>query len=176
MLGFAVIGAFIAGGYGILHDQITYSISPEYFTKLKFHQFQNTDFGFPVRVRVAEIGFLATWWVGFFSAWFLARIAVPAWPEKIARRKVLAGVSIILAFALSSGLAGGWLGSLRRSNPDFSAWQSYAVLLGVNDLPAFVQVAYIHNAGYIGGLLGLVAALVFLNRKNRKRGMRSNQF
>ncbi|WP_271785384.1 hypothetical protein [Aquimarina algiphila] len=30
----------IAGVYGILHDQISFSISPEYFTKFKFPQFQ----------------------------------------------------------------------------------------------------------------------------------------
>jgi hypothetical protein len=29
MLGYAMLGAFIAGFYGVLHDQITYSISPE---------------------------------------------------------------------------------------------------------------------------------------------------
>jgi hypothetical protein len=29
----------IAGLYGIIHDQITYSISPEYFTKFKYRQF-----------------------------------------------------------------------------------------------------------------------------------------
>ena len=32
----AAIGALIAGAYGILHDQITYAISPEYFTQFKF--------------------------------------------------------------------------------------------------------------------------------------------
>jgi hypothetical protein len=32
MFGYAVLGAILAGVYGILHDQITYSISQEYFT------------------------------------------------------------------------------------------------------------------------------------------------
>ena len=31
----------IAGIYGILHDQITYTISYEYFTLFKFEQFSN---------------------------------------------------------------------------------------------------------------------------------------
>ena len=39
MLGYAVMGALIAGLYGVVHDQITYSMSPEYFTRLKFFQF-----------------------------------------------------------------------------------------------------------------------------------------
>ena len=33
MLRFTLIGALIAGTYGVLHDQITYSIGPEYFTQ-----------------------------------------------------------------------------------------------------------------------------------------------
>ena len=37
MLRIALVGGVVAGAYGILHDQITYSISPEYFTKLKFN-------------------------------------------------------------------------------------------------------------------------------------------
>jgi len=70
MLGYAVLGALIAGCYGVLHDQITYSISAEYFTRLKFLQFHYADFRFPARVFVAEIGFLATWWVGLIAGWF----------------------------------------------------------------------------------------------------------
>ncbi|MCU0874407.1 MAG: hypothetical protein MUE50_18895 [Pirellulaceae bacterium] len=81
MLGYAVLGAIVAGVYGILHDQVSYSISQEYFTRLKFLQFRYADFGWSQRVFVAEIGFLATWWVGFFAAWFIARVTVPAFPR-----------------------------------------------------------------------------------------------
>ena len=31
MLGIAALGAVLAGCYGALHDQISYTISPEYF-------------------------------------------------------------------------------------------------------------------------------------------------
>ena len=60
MVGYAAAGAILAGLYGVVHDQVTYSISPEYFTRLKFTQFHYADFGLPARVFVAEIGFLAT--------------------------------------------------------------------------------------------------------------------
>src|ERR1035438_1926964 len=86
MLGYSVLGAVLAGLYGIVHDQVTYSISNEYFTRLKFSQFHYADFGLPPRVFVAEIGFLATWWVGFVAAWFIARITVPAFPQAVAFR------------------------------------------------------------------------------------------
>jgi hypothetical protein len=162
MLTIAFLGAIISGLYGILHDQITYSISHEYFTKLKFHQFHYANLGLPTPVFVSEIGFLATWWVGFFSGWFLARIAVPAWPTGVAVRRCLIGFSFIFALALIAGVVGYLLGIHHSS--DYSNWQDMCSSLGVTDVPAFVRVAYIHNAGYIGGLLGLVLAIIYLQR------------
>jgi len=40
MLAIACVGAVVAGGYGILHDQVIYTISPEYFPRLKIRTIQ----------------------------------------------------------------------------------------------------------------------------------------
>jgi hypothetical protein len=162
MCGYAVGAAVLAGCYGVIHDQVTYSISPEYFTRLKFAQFHYADFGLPARVFVAEIGFLATWWVGFIAAWFIARITVPAFSRAAAIRRIARGFLIILACALVAGNIGYVLGLLH--GPDYSAWESLASRLGILDLPSFVRVAYIHNASYLGGLIGLVAAIIYLRK------------
>jgi hypothetical protein len=166
MLGYALLGSVIAGLYGVIHDQITYSISPEYFTRLKFAQFRHADFGLPPRCFVAEIGFLATWWVGLVAGWFLARMAVPKWPPVEARCYVLRGFGIIFACAFTASLVGFGLGLIRGSNADYSAWQDFVRTHGVVDVPGFVRVAYIHNASYLGGLIGLIVAVVHLRRSN----------
>jgi hypothetical protein len=165
MLGIACLGAMVAGSYGILHDQVTYSISSEYFTKMKFDQFHDANLGLPPRILVSEIGFLATWWVGFFSAWFIARVAVPAWPPAVAMRKCLAGFSIMLMLAFIAALIGYGMGVF-HSNDD-AYWNEYCQALGITDIPAFVRVAYIHNASYLGGLAGLVVAICFLLRQKK---------
>jgi hypothetical protein len=90
LLAAAVIGGLIAGCYGIAHDQFTYSISPEYFTKLKFKQFHYADFGWGNRAFAATIGFLASWWVGAIIAWFLARRLIPQQPRARAFRQIYA--------------------------------------------------------------------------------------
>src|SRR5215472_16276147 len=59
-----LLAVFIAGLYGIVHDQISYTVAPEYFTKFKFHQFGFVDTPLPERVRASMVGFLATWWMG----------------------------------------------------------------------------------------------------------------
>jgi hypothetical protein len=162
MLSLAGIGALIAGGYGIVHDQFTYSISHEYFTKLKFNQFHYADFGFPRRVYIAEIGFLATWWVGFFAGWFIARLALP----RIARNRVtqLFVVSFAIVFTIAAlGTASGYLFGLIHK-PDLANWEAIGFQLHIDDLPSFVRVAYIHNGSYAGGLIGLIAALFYVRR------------
>src|SRR6202521_2478913 len=110
MLAYAVVGSLLSGLYGILHDQATYSISHEYFTRLKFLQFHYANIGLPPRVFVAEIGFLATWWVGFFAAWFIARITVPSFPRATAFRHSAHGFLIILLCAFAASIVGNVLG------------------------------------------------------------------
>lgn len=78
MLAVSALGAAVAGACGILHDQITYTLSQEYFTRLKFDPFSCLDLRDHPRLFAGVIGFLATWWVGLFAGWFLARVIVPS--------------------------------------------------------------------------------------------------
>ena len=144
---------------------MTFSISQEYFTRLKFSQFHYADFGLPPRVFVAEIGFLATWWVGLAAAWFIARITVPVFPRAAAFRHSVRGFSIIFASAVAAAIVG-YLASLLHG-PDYSAWEDFASTRGVLDLPGFVRVAYLHNASYLGGVVGLTAAILYLQKLKR---------
>lgn len=161
ILAIAGLGTIIAGTYGIIHDQITYAISEEYFTKLKFSQFDYADPGQNPRLFVTRIGFLATWWVGFFSAWFLARIAVPALPFRKALQQSMLGCLVIFICSSSAALIGYSLSLLH--DDDYSSW-TLCEDLNVVDTPAFVQVAYIHNAGYLGALIGLIISLITARR------------
>jgi hypothetical protein len=158
----AAVGAIIAGCYGIIHDQITYNIGEEYFTKLKFKQFSYADFGFPRRVFVSEIGFLATWWVGLFGGWFIGRVAIPRLTGEELVRRCRNAFAIMFAFAALGTSCGYLLGLMH--GPDYSGWQPIAFQLGVEDVRNFVRVAYIHNCSYVGGLVGLVAAIIYVRR------------
>ena len=163
LLGISLLGALAAGLYGILHDQVTYSISPEYFTNVKYLQFDYLNPDLPDRVRVAQIGFLATWGMGFIGAWFMARLSVPRHPFRQALRLCLFGFAIMFAATLAAGMIGWTLGEWH--GPDYGRWEPFIHQFGVEDLPAFVQVAYIHNAGYMGAFTGLLAALVLIWRR-----------
>lgn len=171
LFGYAIFGAIIAAGYGIVHDQLTYSISPEYFTRMKFLQFHYANFGFPRRVFVAEVGVLATWWVGFVGGWLMARIVVPAVERNMRLTYMFRAIAIMFTFAFAGSVTGYILGFCRIRNPNMENWFDCQMEFGINDLKAFVRVAYIHNASYIGGFFGLVVALLYLWRATRKPGL-----
>ena len=157
----ALTGAVLAGLFGVLHDQITYTISAEYFTRMKFDQFRAADFGFPPRGRVALIGFLGTWWVGLIGAWFLARLAVRKWqrPEKPVMKALLAIIGIAVAF----GIAGYFAGPALLSNR--AGWSDALAGMGVTDAQAFHRVAAIHLGSYAGAFLGWLAMLIMFLRR-----------
>ena len=50
----------LCGIFGALHDQVSYTISREYFTLFKFRQF-GIDSGVAERLGAASVGFQATW-------------------------------------------------------------------------------------------------------------------
>jgi hypothetical protein len=163
MVRIALLGAAIAGPYGALHDQISYSIAPEYFTKLKFKQFSYADFGWPPRVFAAEVGFLATWWVGLLAGWFLARAGLAAMPHPARRRCLIRAFAILLVVGATIGLLGALTG-VAVTRGDLSAWRGVQQNLQVVDVRGFVIVAFLHWAGYIGGLIGLIAAILYVRR------------
>lgn len=153
----SLVGALVAGSYGVLHDQITYTLSPEYFTRFKFHQFSNADFGFPERVFVAVIGFLATWWVGAIAGWILARVSLEAAGSRLPFSQLLRSFAFLLLATFCGGLVGAIFNEVSYQR-FFPLWEEFRSTHGVEDLKAFARVGQIHNFGYLGAIVGLIVA------------------
>jgi hypothetical protein len=164
MGGISLLGAVIAGLYGAVHDQISFSISPEYFTKMKFEQFSYADLGFPPRVFASQVGFLATWWVGLFAGWFLARAGLVEIPVSMRWKCVARSFAIILMVTPIIGLLGVLLGVFLRKGSDLGEWIDVQSARGIEDIRAFVVVADLHLAGYVGAAIGLVLAIAYVRR------------
>lgn len=163
MLCFTLVGAGLAGFYGVLHDQITFRISDEYFTRNKFDQFHYARPGSGSELEFASrIGFLASWWVGALTAWVLARYSLfrrgtlPCWANMGKAFGVVIGTSALAAFV-------GWLWGQWRTRRGFSeGWIEWMSALGVQNEEAFMTVGYIHNGSYLGGILGTVLGILLL--------------
>ena len=165
MLLFGLVGALIAGLYGVVHDQITFTLGPEYFTRYKVWQFELHDDPAPTRWVVAKIGFLASWAVGLFAGWFLGRMTVPKTSAFQAARLSLNGVAIMLVVTMMGGLGGGTWANIRLNPDRLSFWNDSFRFMEISDIKAFATVGYIHNGSYLGALVGLILALAWVRRR-----------
>lgn len=168
-----ILSALTGGLYGILHDQVTYTISPEYFTKFKFYQFGLKIFILAdQRVGAMLVGILATWWMGLIiglilgalSLLFDARQMFGQWFRSMV---ITIGVAVMVP-VLALGV---WLIIQKVSpSPAQTVYLPAFVPEGitVDDTKAFTAVGVIHNFSYLGGLLGLVAGCWYMVVKYRK--------
>ncbi|QDU65089.1 signal peptide-containing protein [Engelhardtia mirabilis] len=155
-----LVSPLVAAAYGALHDQVTYTLSPEYYTHLKFDQFR-IPAGMHDRVGVALVGVLATWWVGppigLCLAPFLAlRRPAQRAPWRTGLARVGAALATVIGVAALCGALGYALG-----RPLAPTQEAAAALTptGVTDPIAYLRVGSMHNASYLGGALGLVVAM-----------------
>jgi hypothetical protein len=169
IFGFIVsLAPLIAGFYGVLHDQITYSISPEYYTKFKFYHFglmhEGTEAIFPKpRVEVSIVGFLATWWVGVLIGIVLASVGFIHTDSKHMFIITLKAFMVTILVALLTGLIGLAFGWLYLSDTVVNWWLPD----NLNDKKSFISVGSMHNFSYIGGLIGLIAGVIYSTRQRR---------
>jgi len=160
----------IAGVYGIVHDQLTYTIAPEYYTRFKFFQFELLDEGMSgevpnPRLWVAVVGFLATWWMGFPIGLILGLCSVHPNP-KIMFMLGLKAFAVTIVIAFITGLFGLVIGYMPGSaRVGINPWSGKRDLDHYLD---FMAVGSMHNASYMGGFLGLAVAIAYLVRKKRK--------
>lgn len=162
MIRISLLGGWMGGIYGIFHDMVTYSISSEYFTRMKFGQFPHVDIGLPPRLFAAQIGFIAAGVVGLAAGWFISRSVVPFQPERGAMRKSLNAFVFIIVIAATAAAMGNLLGHKTTLGGMF--WKDLCESLDISDTAAFLRVGLIHTAGYFGALLGMILAIVHLRR------------
>lgn len=170
LLRLAGIGALIAGVYGALHDQVTYTISEEYFTKAKFAQFAWADPGIGPRGFAGIVGILASWWVGAIAGWLLGRLALPRMERPAAMIVVAKGFAGVFGGAFAGGGIGGLIGWQISQSASLENWRWLQHDLDVERLESFVTVVCIHNGGYAGAALGFVVATAWILRMASSSG------
>lgn len=161
-----VIAPLIGGLYGILHDQLTYTISPEYYTKFKFYQFGLMDMGneaiFPnPRIEVSTVGFMATWWMGLPIGLILGLVGLVHKDSNQMFRATMKAIIITVIVAFATGLAGLAYGKLHLADTGVNWWLPDNLI----DTKNFIAVGSMHNFSYFGGLTGLIAGIIYSVRQ-----------
>ena len=159
----------VGGLYGALHDQLSYALSPDYFTRFKFIQFR-IYWGYESpRWGAAWVGFRATWWLGGVVGLVLSLFALLFHPpRRMARRIAEAMVLALLVTLLALGL-----GLLHvHLLVDASNMHLYRgwIWPNVADQLQFVRVGILHLYSYSGALLGLCSGLGYLSWYYHRHG------
>lgn len=158
-----------AGVYGILHDQVTASISPEYFTRFKFIQF-HVGPGVSFRLGVTIVGFFATWWTGAIIGLLLGLTGFIFPDHKTMKTALNKALLLILVTTVLLGCCGFVYGKYIQDPARVNWWLPE----NLQDKNNFILVGSIHNFSYLGGLTGLLSSMIYLMMRNRKiRQMKS---
>ncbi|GAA4234035.1 hypothetical protein GCM10022291_12530 [Postechiella marina] len=167
-----IIAPFLGGIYGILHDQITYTISEEYYSKFKFVQFglDNWGLGYNIsstktpeiklhnpRIGAAIVGFLSTWWVGLCIGVFLGVVGFIQKSGKNMFKVVFKSFLFTIAIAFLTGVIGLIYGKLVVVKGNIN----WFIPDNLIDIDAFLMVGSMHNFSYLGGVLGLVFGIYY---------------
>ena len=168
------VGAIVGGTYGVIHDQVTYSISAEYFTRFKFIQFSyaGSSEEHP-RIFAGKIGFLATWWVGALVSWVLCRVSLRKCGDFASTKVMAKSFAIVFAVSIVSAFCGWIWGMWRKTTGYAEGWLQMMNEKGVVDHEAFMTVGYIHNASYAGGSIGMIFGILYLNAQRKRHESKS---
>jgi hypothetical protein len=164
LIGLIIFSSLLGGIYGAIYDQLTYSISPEFFTKFRFELF-NVDPAMNTRLTVARIGFLNTWKAGSIIGSVLALTGmINADYKRMIRFSIYAFV-IALTIAYITGLIG-WAVSPLASQDD------PGMELNILNKDAFKTVVNMNNFSYAGGVVGMLVGIFYQLYGHRKYRMR----
>ena len=164
-----VIAPLVGGIYGVLNDQLTYTISPEYYTKFKFFQFglvnakNEVIFANP-RIAVSAVGFMATWWMGLSIGFILGLVGLVHRESKQMFCATLKAMVVTVVVAFATGLLGLAYGKFFLADAGVDWWLPGNLI----DTDNFIAVGSMHNFSYFGGLIGLMTGIIYTIREKRK--------
>lgn len=152
LLALAAVSAAI---FGALHNQLSYSVGPRYFTEIKFPQFAIPADTAP-RLGAAAVGVLASWWMGVLvalPAFLFGLFTVPSARTYFAAGLGAIGLVIVLATAAALlGLTGGLIAA------NTGLLDTYLVLPEEPLRTDFLRAGFMHDASYAAGALGALLA------------------
>jgi hypothetical protein len=141
-----VLCAALAAAYGVIHDQITIRISPEYFTLAHPAFFPTSD-----KTLLALCwGIAATWWVGAAFGFVLALLLQDGRPTK----RLAARVAFLFAITGACAVIAGTVGYRLSHLPLIALPDTVAGAAPALNRERFAAVWFAHTASYAVGIAG----------------------
>ncbi|MBS1603376.1 MAG: hypothetical protein JST42_11955 [Bacteroidetes bacterium] len=163
------VAIVIASLYGIGHDQVTYGISPEYYTRYKFIQFNLADSGAArhmtqPRSAVVMTGVKSTWMIGLAAGVALGLFALAFRNADRMFQSAMQAIGLALLITIACAVIGGLYGHNVLAHKGVSWWMPD----NISDKPDYITVGTTTNFSYAGAMIGAVAGIIFLLIKNSR--------
>lgn len=165
-LALAIVAAVL---YGVFNDQITCTISPEYFSVFKHRQFaaalsQWQLINASVRVQTCVVATLSTWWYGLFLGIVLSISGNVGRGAAISTKRYLSALAHVLALTLAASVIAGSVATLVKPDP-----LHWPFLRGIHHLRRAFIVGCWHNGAYAGALLATVIESLRVQYERRRQ-------
>jgi hypothetical protein len=166
------LAVLAASLYGILNDQVTVTISPEYFSVFKRRQFGPLleAIGWeeaPTRVQAIAIGTAATWWFGLLLGIMVTTTGVIGRRRRLTTPGFMKSVALVMAVTAATSLVFGLFGYTQapgwHQSPEWLDRYG-AFLHGIEDTRSAITVGCWHDGAYLGGMIGTMLASVLVWR------------
>jgi hypothetical protein len=153
MGGLVIVGASVLASvvFGLIHDQVTIRVCPEYFTV--FHP-AVAPAGTSLTVLALIWGVIATWWMGAFLGVILAVAARGGRRPKVEPRALLRPITRLLGVMGLLALGFGVLGYLAAEAGWIRMLPNWAEEIPAERHSGFLADLWAHNASYASGLIG----------------------
>ena len=159
-----VVACVTAGLYGMIHNQISYTVAPEYFTQFKFEQFLMPD-DLRNRWGASLVGWQAAWWMGIVIGIILVPLGliIPGWQQYL--RIMGKTFLVVMITTLTVGL-GALAYAFATFTPTTISISRYPAR--ITQPIAFARAGFMHNFSYLGGLVGIIVGILFLLLQRKK--------
>ena len=164
-----ILAPVMASIYGFIHDQITFSISEEFFTKFRFNNYDLPHSWHP-RAKAGMIGIINAWKVGIPFGIILTAVGrIHQNTRKLLFYTIYAYLltflfSLIFSVTASYMPAGTDILAVKHNLPK-----------NILDPVAFQRVEKINNFGYVGGIIGMLSGIglhVLLYKRDIKNSVK----
>lgn len=156
------IACLFAGSYGAIHNQISYTVAPEYFTEFKFHQFHINP-KTPDRIGAAIVGWQAAWWMGIIIGGVLIPLGLLIRGDAKYFGAMIRAFGIVTLTTLVVGLTALLISYFTVSTETLAGRSRYGN--EITNPVAFVRAGTMHNFSYLGGLAGIITAGITILRQ-----------
>jgi len=167
-----IIACLLAGLYGVVHNQVSFTVAPEYFTKFKFYQFGVHDLqastSRPISSRglASGIGWAASWWMGLVIGVVLIPLGLVIPGPARYFWSMVRVFGLVILTTLVVGLLALLVAFVIVDPETVTEIERYGNQ--ITDDAAFVRAGTMHNFSYLGGVIGIITGIIAIFRYRNK--------